>query len=382
MLTILPRYATIMLLLVIMVAGASAYEIIIDAPTSIQVGGPIVVNGTTNLADGVALDIVLSNADYSTIEIEKKNVVVQHSDEKKSFSVTFNTTGLKKGQYKIEVSPVADFSFLGDSVTLRPVILVDRSDELVITPPLQKEYDGLLTVAGNGARLINSGVKVMVTSSNGTMLFGPEFVTTDYMGYFSKTFTIPGPGNYLVNFSDAHGFIGNFTYTITKPKDPSPVLVLPATTSTPGPSPVPPVSAKALASRDSPGFFAIIANPGPVRVYSSTGTDWVLEYLDRTGTTHRIHEAGSLYPESLTFQSDGNTTWVKVYPFKYEDNSTVTIYAENALDVQAAKKGADFFPATYTPTTVPIGIQTSPIPWLLFIGAIGIGILVLIRKME
>ena len=91
----IPRYAVIMLFLALMVAGASAYEIVIDAPTSIQAGAPLVVNGTTNLADGVSLGIVLSNADYTTIEIERKNVTVQRSDENKSFSVVFNTTDRK-----------------------------------------------------------------------------------------------------------------------------------------------------------------------------------------------------------------------------------------------------------------------------------------------
>ncbi len=371
-----------MLFLALMVAGASAYEIVIDAPTSIQAGAPLVVNGTTNLADGVSISIALSNADYTTLEIEKKDLVVRHSDENKSFSVVFDTTGLKKGQYKVEVLPVQDFSFLGSSVTIRPVTLVDRSDELVITPPLSKEYDGSLTIAGNSARLINSGVKVVVTSSNGTLLFGPEFIGTDYMGYFSKTFTIPEPGNYLVNFSDARGFIGNITYTITKPREPLPALVLPEVTGTPAPSQSPPVSARALASRDVPAYFAVIANPGPVRVYTSTGTDWILEYLDRAGTAHRVHEAGSQYPESVTFQGDGNTTWVKVYPFKYEDNSTVTLYAEGALDVQVAERGVDFFPATNPATSALVGIQTSPLPWLLFIGATGIGVLVMLRKRE
>ena len=365
-----------------MVAGASAYEIVIDAPTSIQAGAPLVVNGTTNLADGVGISIALSNADYTTLEIEKKDLVVQRSDENKSFSVVFNTTGLKKGQYKVEVLPVQDFSLLGSSVTIRPVTLVDRSDELVIIPPLSKEYDGSLTIAGNGPRMINSGMEVVVTSSNGTLLFGPEFIGTDYMGYFSKTFTIPEPGNYMVNFSDARGFIGNITYTITTPREPLPALVLPEVIGTPAAPQSPSVSARALASRDVPAYFAVIANPGPVRVYTSTGTDWVLEYLDQAGTSHRVHEAGSQYPESVTFQSDGNTTWVKVYPSKYEDNSIVMLYAEGALDIQVAEKGVNFFPSTNPGTSVPVGIQTSPLPWMLFIGATGIGILVMLRKRE
>lgn len=380
MLIVIQRYTAIIVFLALIVAGASAYEITIDAPISIQAGTPLVVNGTTNLADGVSLSIALSNADYTTTEIEKKNLVVQRSDENKSFSVVFNTTGLKKGQYKVEVLPIPDFSFLGSSVTIRPVTLVDRSDELELTPPLSKEYDGLLTIAGNSARLINSGVKVVVTRSDGTLLFGPEFIGTDYMGYFSKTFRIPEPGNYLVNFSDARGFIGTMTYIVTQPREPLPALVLPESTGIPVSPQLPSLSASASASRDAPAFFAVLANPGPVRISTSTGIDWVLEYRDHSGTTHKVHDSGSQYPESVTFQSDGNTTWVKVYPFKYEDNSTVTLYAENALDIQAAKNGVDFFPPTYAPTSEPVGIQTSPVPLVLSIGAIGIGILLVARK--
>jgi hypothetical protein len=382
LLKIQTRYATIILILALMVAGASAYEISIDTPISLQAGTPIVVNGTTNLADGVSVSIALSNADYSTTEIERKNVVIQHSDENKSFSVVFNTTGLKKGQYKVEVLPIPDYSFLGNSVTIRPVTIIDRSDELAIAPPLQKEYDGSLTIAGNGARLINSGVEVIVTRANGTLLFGPEFIGSDYMGYFSKTFSIPGPGDYLVNFSDARGFIGNFTYTVTKPRDPLPLLVLPEVTGTSVPPQSPLVSDKSQATRDAPAYFAVIANPGPVKISTSTGTDWVIEYRDPAGTIHRVHDAGSQYAESVTLQSDGNTTWVKVYPFKYEDNTTVTLYAENALDVRAAKNGMDLFPTTYSTTSVPAGVQTSPLPWMLFIGATVSGILIFIRKRE
>jgi len=200
------------------------------------------------------------------------------------------------------------------------------------------------------------------------------------MGYFSKTFTIPEPGKYLVNFSDARGFIGNITYTITKPMDPLPVMVLPEATVTQVSPQFPPLSAKSLSSRDAPAFFAVMANPGPVRVSASTGIDWVLEYHDPSGTTHRVQETGSQYPESVTFQSDGNTTWIKVYPFKYEDNSTVTLYAENALDIQAARNGQGFFPTTPATTSVPVGIQTSPLPLFLFIGSTGIAVLVLWRK--
>jgi len=373
-------YSAILLLLALLAAGASAYEVTIDAPLSIHVGAPLIVNGTTNLADGVNFDIVLSNADYNTVVIDKKNVVVQHTDENKSFSVVFNTTGLKKGQYKVEVSPIGDYSFLGDSVTLRPVTLVDRSDEITLTSPLRKQYDGLLVIAGNGAGLINSGVEIVVTTANGTLVYGPEFIASDYMGYFSKSFTIPAPGYYIVNLSDARGFIGNFTYTILQPKETPPATTPPVVNSTPTPPTHPAVFAESSASRDDPAIFAVFANPGPVTISTSTGIDWVIEYLDRSGTIHKVHETGAQYPESATFQSDGNTTWVKVYPFKYGDNSTVTLYAENALDIQISKNGADFFPVTDETTSTPETTKKSPLPGVLFIVATGIGIIMMMRK--
>ena len=355
------RYIAVLLLLAFMVVGASAYEMRIYAPQSLKLGETIVVNGTTSLPAGMSFDIRLTRFEHTSEVKGTKHVIVQGD---KNFTVEFPTIGYTRGIYKVETLP-AGVPYLGNSITMRVVTLIDRSDEIVLTPPLQKVYDGFLTIAGNGAGLINSGVKVIVTSSNGTLLFGPEFIPSDYMGYFSKTFPIPGPGNYSVNISDAHGFIGNFTYTITKHQETQTTPITPTSTPTPNPT-----SATSVASRDKPAIFVVYSNPGPVRIYTSTGIDWDLEYLDRNGTIHKVHETGSQYPESVTFPSDGNTTRVTVYPYMYEDNNkNVTLYAENATDIQIFNT---------TPPT-PMSTPKSSLPWLLFIVAIGL-ILMIKRK--
>ena len=374
-----PGLLLVLVCLALMVAGVQAYEIMLDTPTSVQSGSPLLVNGTTNLPTGIGLDIVLWNADYHPIEIDRKHIVIEHSDDTARFSVTFNTTGLPKGVYKVEVPNIQEFSFLGSSVTIRPVIVIDRSDEIVIAPPLKKEFDGTLTVAGNGARMINSAVNIMVTGLNGSFFFGPVDVNTDYMGSFSETLRIPGAGDYHVRISDARGFITNITYSVTEVSDNLPVIPVAGGAVVPTATPVPSVSAQSPASRDSPAIFAVISNPGMVRVYTSTGTDWVIEYLDHSGTVQRVHQAGLVDPESLVYTSDGNTTWIKVYPYKYDTNSTVTLYGENALDIRPLKSGTDPFPAPAGTTRAPDNSQTSPLLWLLFPAAVICGIVAWMR---
>jgi len=352
------RYIAVLLLLAFMVVGASAYGIWIDAPQSLKLGETIVVNGTTSLPGDVPIDITLTRSENMN-EVKSTKHVILRGD--KNFTVEFPTTGYTRGEYKVEALYPSKLG--SDSRTMRVVILIDRSEEIILTPPLQKVYDGFLTIAGNGAGLINSGVKVIVTSSNGTLLFGPEFIASDYMGYFSKKFPIQGPGNYSVNFSDAHGFIGNFTYTITKHQETQTTPITP----TPTPTPNSTVSATSVASRDKPAIFVVFSNPGPVLVYTSTGIDWDLEYLDRNGTIHKVHETGSQYPESVTFPSDGNTTRVTVYPNRYEDNNkNVTLNAENATDIQILNTTPP------TPTSTP----KSSLQWLLFIVAIGLSLMI------
>ena len=80
-------------------------------------------------------------------------------------------------------------------------------------------------------------------------------------------------------------------------------------------------------------------------------------------------------------------TWVEVYPYKFDENGTVTLYAENGVAVQVDKSGADRFtpettgiPGTTGTTGVPGSAQTSPLSPIGIVGAIAIGMAVWLRS--
>jgi len=354
--------------ILLVIVSASAYEVSIRSPTTILTGAPVVVNGTTDLPPGESLNVVFSWEHFGSQQIANETVVVQGNPEINNFSVIFNTTGLVQGQYKVEVPPISGYSFLGDSVTLLPITIVDRSSEIETDTSLKKIEDGTLVVSGKDQELRDSTIQLTVIDPDGLAIFGPAFIPTNTLGEFSKTLTINKTGNYTADFSDGLQAITNITYIIL-PKPVPELIIAPGTPATP--APVSAVSADSVASVDNPAIFSVVAHPGTVRIYTSTGIDWVLEYLGNDGTIHRVHNTGTTDPETATFQSDGTITWVKVTPYKYEDNSTVTLYAENAIGVQADKSGATKF----TPDTanVPATTQKSPVPSGLVAGAIATG---------
>ena len=216
------------------------------------------------------------------------------------------------------------------------------------------------------------------------MVFGPEFVPTNTFGAFTKTLDVQETGNYSVGFADNTGTITNVTYTIL-PK-PVPDLIIAPVTATPTPQ-MPSVSASSFSSRDNPAVFVVVSNPGTIRLRASTGMDWVLAYQSPDGSIQRVHNTGTLDPETATVQSNGNMTWVEVYPYKFDENGTVTLYAENAVAVQVDKSGADRFapettgiPGTTGTTGVPGSAQTSPLSPVGIVGAIAIGMAVWFRS--
>jgi hypothetical protein len=367
------RIALFVLTIALIITSASAYEVIISAPTALPAGVPLVVNGTTDLPAGNSLDIIFSREYFGSEQVAKEVVIVQGE---KKFTVNFDTKGLERGQYKVEVAPLGNYLYLGDSVTLRPVTIIDRSDEIVLDPPLKKIQDGTLVISGTDPELKNAAVRVTVADPDGQVIFGPEYVITNTFGAFLRILSIEKAGEYPVSFSDERGTIVNVSYHIL----PKPVaeMVIPAV----NPSPVlvssSAVSASFPASRDDPAVFAVVANPGTVRVSTSSGTDWVMEYLGTDGTVRRVNEAGTIDPEIITFVSGGDISWFRVYPYKYEEKGNVTLFAENALAVTPDKSGGSRFVSM--DTKVPAGIRTSPLPWWIAAGAIGTGIAVLWKR--
>jgi hypothetical protein len=304
---------------------ASAYLVDIDAPDSLTVGKPLIVTGTTTFGVGTPIDVVLYYQLTTTTEIQRKIVYVQ-SD--KTFKAVFDTTGFKKGTYKVEVPA----NGLGDSVTMRLIQLVDREDDIYLASPVNQSFNGKIYLAGDIKGDENAGVQIEVMDSEGLVVFGPQYVNTNNAGNFAADIPVSRPGNYDISFTDARGFIGTRTISVIGQSSFSTSLPATQTTSTPV------VSAHARASRDSPAYFVVKTVTGPVTLYTSTSLDWVIEYIDDKGVLHTTNDQGTQNPERVEFTGKGKTIFVKIYPYKYSVESDVFLYGEgvNSISVSPA----------------------------------------------
>jgi hypothetical protein len=343
---------------------ASAYLVNIDAPDSLPVGKPLIVNGTTTFGIGTPIDVVLYYQLTTTTEIKRKIVYVQ-SD--RTFRAVFDTTGLKTGMYKVEVPT----NGAGDSVNMRVVYLFDRSDDLQLSSSSTQNFNGKMTLAGFIKSDENSGVQIEVIGPSDDVVFGPRFINTDYQGNFAIDVPITEPGDYEVSFTDARGYVGKRIITVTSLQF-----------QTLGPSPTSTtlsiVSAHAKSSRDNPVYFAIKTGNGKVNIHTSSSIDWVMEYVDDKGTIKIVNEEGEQYPEKVQVLGKGNTIYIKVYPMKTSVNSDVFLYAENAASVVVSPTVPAPFAASEpkTPTDTP----KSPILPLLGVVSLGIAFLIVKRN--
>ncbi|MDP3395212.1 MAG: hypothetical protein Q8S57_00865 [Methanoregula sp.] len=346
--------------LVFLLGFASAYQINIDAPVSLSVGKPLIVTGTTNLPPGMYIDVVLYHQLTTSTEVDRKVVYVQ-SDKK--FKTFFDTSNLKKGTYKVEVPAHG----LGtSSENLRVIQLIDRDDEIFISSLSRQSFNGKMYIAGSIKGGENSGIQIEIVGPQNTVVFGPSYVNTNNAGLFSADITITEPGDYEVSFTDAKGYIGTRTISITG----EPAMgVTPITTATTYPV----FSAHAKASRDSPAYFVVRTLSGPVVLHTSSSIDWVIEYVDDKGVLHKVNNQGELNPERAEFQGRGKTVYVKVYPSKYADRSEVFLYAENVNSAVVSPTIPEAFAATapHIPTETP----QSPIFPFVGLGAICIAVL-------
>jgi hypothetical protein len=338
---------------------AIAYQVNIDAPETLTIGKPLIVTGVTTFPPGMSVDVVLYYQLTTTTEIKRQVVGVKPD---KTFKVVFDTTGLKTGTYKVEV-PV---NGMGDSVTMRLVRIVDRSTEIQMDSPLHQQFGGILIVAGTIKGDENSGVQVEVIGPDNSVVFGPQFVNTDYEGSFSTEVPITIPGEYEVSFTDAKGFIGTRIITATGPQTPVPIL-----SDASAPKTV--VSAHAKASRDAPAYFIVKTGSGPVMLYTSSSIDWVIEFIDENGVLHVENNQDAQNPEKAATTGSGDTIFVKIYPTKYSEQSEVFLYAENADAVSVSPTVPAPFAAAVPEATG--GIPTVPLMPLSVLAAIGIALL-------
>jgi hypothetical protein len=328
--------------LCLLVSGVPAYQVFISAPETLTIGMPLVVNGTTTFGIGTPIDVVLYQQVTTSTEVKRKIAYVQADN---TFRVIFDTTYLPTGTYKVEVPTVGT----GDSVNMRQVRLIDRSDEIVLSSQTTQVLSRKLSVTGKITGDINSGVQVAVIGPDNGVIFGPSYVTTDNLGGFSVEVPVSQTGDYEMTFTDSHGYIGSRVITIISGKD----TLVPVTSVTGSAI----MSARTKASRDNPAYFIVRPlNNGTVTVTTSSSVDWVVEYADANGVLHTVNDQGEINAEEITIDSAQGPLYFKIYPYKYSVSTTVSLNAANVESVALSPTMPEVFrpvPEENVPGTGP-----------------------------
>jgi hypothetical protein len=233
------RTGLVAILLLFLVVGAQAYLVTIDTPAEVRAGAPLVVTGTTTFPVGTLIDIVLYPTEFAVpSEIARRTIIV---DETKAFTVTFPTTDLQAGQYKVEVQVAPDLtgSLGSGSVLWKLVRIIDRSNEIVLTVHKDQNIQEALMIEGY---LVDSGVTTLTLEITGPKDFAIPPVnirTTTQMGQkdgqFSTKVNVVDPGNYYVSFYDPKGFMATIKFSVFEPEVTTRTSV--ATTAVPETSP-------------------------------------------------------------------------------------------------------------------------------------------------
>jgi hypothetical protein len=348
--------------LIFLVCGASAYQVFIYAPSTLPVGEPLIVNGTTTFGIGTPIDVVLYEQVTTSTEVKRKIAYVQSDN---TFRVVFDTTNLPKGTYKVEVPT----NGMGDSITMRQVKLVDRSDEITLSSQITQVLTGKLYLSGSSSTDLNSGIQIEVFGPDNTVIFGPTYVATDSLGIFSIVIPATHEGSYEVTFTDKTGYIGAKTLTVVSGN--------PSVNAVRTPPPAGPVlSAQERASRNNPAYFVVEPANDSFTVSTSSSIDWVVEYVDEKGILHTVNDQGDENSEEIEISNDGGPVYFKVYPYKYSVNNLVVFTAKNAESLKVSKTVPPAFESGSgaASTAYASPVETAKSPLSLFPGILALAL--------
>jgi hypothetical protein len=360
------RIAWILLAGVFLAGAAQAAYVEMAAPDTITVGQTLEVTGSSlgTLKPGFSTDLIFYRLTIAKTEIARTRIVVQEGGV---FSASFPTGGLDAGLYLLEIvdpKPEGSDVFGGDAKLQKQITLINRQGEITIRSPLSQPFTGRLSIRGSISTAGNNGTQLSV-DHNGMTVYGPIYIAT-LNDVFSTDIAVTDGGVYTAYFSDYKGYIGSAQFTVSQPVQTTVVT----TTATP----VQQVSATAQASRNQPAFFAADTKQGQVTLSTSSGIDWVLEYVDENNQLSVVNERGTVGGETVTLAAKGGTVYAKVYPFAFSDQGTVTLTATNSDSVTVCTTCTALFTTTSPPPTT----QKTPFPG--FLALIALAILVFARR--
>jgi hypothetical protein len=150
------------LCLTCIVGTASAYQLYLSCPESLQVGLPLKCSVDTNFPAGTTFDVVFYFSQYTATPVSHTSVTVQeHAPDMSAPTMyqVFETKGLSGGQYKVEVEfyGTEESKLSDDSKPWKIIELQDRSGEITITSPISQPFDEALRIEGSVVDLGNDG---------------------------------------------------------------------------------------------------------------------------------------------------------------------------------------------------------------------------------
>ncbi|HZK30282.1 MAG TPA: hypothetical protein VFC43_03485 [Methanoregula sp.] len=234
----------IALFLMCSVGSASAYQLYLSCPETVQVGLPLKCSIDSNFPAGTTFDVVVYQSGYTATSLRRQSVTIQENHATQYQLI--DTKGLPGGQYKVEIQFIGpdEGKLSTDSVILQLPRLLDRSNEITITSPMTQTSDEPLRIEGSVTKVGNEGVQIEVTGPDG-VIFGPQWIgTKEYIqsgaGEFTQQVSVSKPGDYEVSFRDSKGYIGVKTFKVISPATPvpttvpttAPVTTIPSTTVT------------------------------------------------------------------------------------------------------------------------------------------------------
>jgi hypothetical protein len=212
----------IALCMMCVVGTASAYQLYLACPESVQVGIPLKCSIDSNFPAGTTFDVVMYQSGYTATPIRRQSVTIQENQP--TLYQIFDTRGLPGGQYKVEIQFIGpdEGRLSSDSVTLQLPKLIDRSGEITITSPMTQNIDEALRIEGSIEKIGNDGVEIEVRGPDGNTIFGPQWIGTKEQiqsgaGEFTQKVIVIRSGEYDVYFKDMKGYIGVKTFTVVAP---------------------------------------------------------------------------------------------------------------------------------------------------------------------
>jgi hypothetical protein len=225
------RIILLTLCLMCIAGTASAYQLYLSCPESVQAGLPLKCSVESNFPAGTTFDVVFYQSGYTATPIDRKSVTIQDTPDILYYQL-FDTKGLPGGQYKVEVQFIGteEGKLSSDSMTWQLPKILDRSADITITSPMSQSVDEALRIEGSITKLGNDGVEIEVKGPDGRV-FGPQYIGTKVdlrsgAGTFTQKVTVTGPGEYDVYFRDGKGYIGIKTFTVLAPATPTLTSVL------------------------------------------------------------------------------------------------------------------------------------------------------------